>query len=106
MRHVSILTAAASFVLVIAACASEGEPIPAGNQEEQKPAATPLPEADAAPPPAKKCAPSCATDDDCANSCPTPTTGRACCDVASGMCFSHNQATCPAPTNSSSSGGY
>ena len=44
------------------------------------------------------CAPTCTADSDCALTCaPAPAGSSNCCDKMNGMCFTSDQATCPAP---------
>lgn len=43
---------------------------------------------------AKVCVNGCKTDSECQSSCPAATE-LYCCDVQSGVCFKHNQTSCP-----------
>ena len=45
----------------------------------------------------QQCVSQCATDDDCANSCPQVPNGVNCCDTSTGICYAFNSSTCPAP---------
>ncbi|NOU27423.1 MAG: hypothetical protein HOO96_05890 [Polyangiaceae bacterium] len=46
----------------------------------------------------KACVPTCKTDSDCANSCPSVTSGSNCCDVGTNVCFRSASSSCPVPT--------
>lgn len=43
----------------------------------------------------KTCVTTCATDSDCANSCPATQGATACCDGATKTCFNSQDAVCP-----------
>jgi hypothetical protein len=86
----------------LAACANSAEVPPETSEapiepapETKLPASTP----NTAPttPPEKKCAPSCATDSDCTNSCPALAGGVQCCDTKTKTCWGSKTSSCPAP---------
>jgi hypothetical protein len=85
-------------LVVVVACAADGEPIQdAMEVETAEPAKMP----DTAPPredpPAKVCVSSCTQDSECQNSCPALDTGIQCCDAATSVCFASAAAACPVP---------
>lgn len=83
--------------LVVAACAGGSEVPPAGDDESTQ-NATAKSDAgqDAGKDEAKKCVSSCSSDDDCANSCPAPTSGGPqCCDLVTKTCFHTQESVCP-----------
>jgi hypothetical protein len=45
----------------------------------------------------QQCVSQCATDDDCANSCPQVPNGVNCCDTSTGICYAYSSTVCPAP---------
>lgn len=52
------------------------------------------------------CAPTCASDSDCALTCaPAPTGSSNCCDKATSICFVSDQASCPVPPPPPDGGG-
>jgi hypothetical protein len=44
-----------------------------------------------------QCIAQCTSDDDCSGSCPEVPNGVSCCDISTGICYSYNDAVCPAP---------
>jgi len=86
---------------LVAACATSAE-VPDENKQtadQTAPAETKLPppsQTDAAPA-EKKCAPSCASDSDCAATCPASGGATPCCDLATKTCYNSASATCPKP---------
>jgi hypothetical protein len=49
------------------------------------------------PPPEPKCVSSCASDVECANSCPALAGGVQCCDLTTRICFGSKTSSCPKP---------
>ena len=98
----SAFAVTALLVAALAACANSAEvpaedtspALPAPAPETKLPAATPP-----APPPEKKCVQTCATDADCANSCPALAGGSQCCDAKSKVCWGSKTAACPKPAD-------
>lgn len=110
VKSVAVVTVGLSVASIFAAvaCAST-EPVPdmieaQETTEDKKPSTTipetpdkkEEPEPDAGPP-TKTCVSSCASDSQCANSCPTPMSGQSCCDVATNTCYTSATSTCPKP---------
>ena len=93
---------AVTAVLIAAACANSAD-VPAteeSNATEPPPAAPKLPPASKpTPPEEKKCAPSCTTDSDCANSCPALAGGVQCCDTKTNTCWGSKTSSCPKPVD-------
>jgi hypothetical protein len=89
-------------VFIVMACAStEDVPLQATPEKDAAPApASKVPEAsaDPDPEPIKKCVSKCSSDDDCQNSCPSPSSGAYCCDEATGTCYNNASSTCPQPS--------
>ena len=52
------------------------------------------------------CVASCATDEQCQNSCPAPSSGISCCDTATSACFTSQTTACPVPQDLSTVGPY
>lgn len=46
---------------------------------------------------APTCVTSCSADSECQNSCPSTTSGSACCDTATHKCYHNTASTCPVP---------
>ena len=46
-----------------------------------------------------QCVPSCTSDTDCQNSCPSVPNGINCCDTATGICYANASSTCPVPVD-------
>jgi hypothetical protein len=94
----------------LAACANSAE-VPAEEtapteppppETNKIPASTPAPAS--TPPPEKKCAPSCATDSDCTNSCPALAGGVQCCDTKTKTCWGSKTSSCPKPADTADAG--
>ena len=86
----------------LTACGGNGAPVPVAKDLGN------FIVADASEPPdlAKVCAPSCATDSDCQNSCPATSQGTACCDTLTSTCFPTTASICPMPVDMSIPGQY
>lgn len=106
MRSASFVTVGLSLgaLVVAVACASTEEvpatPDPEPTETQEPPTtipATTTPEEEEPPPPAKTCVAKCTTDSECQSSCPTPSSGLSCCDVATGTCYTNGSGTCPVP---------
>ncbi len=108
-------SAFAASLVILAACASSGgtgttvaEPDSSAPKTNRKPP-TPVPPpvvvvvADAAPP--RVCLDSCISDEDCANSCPSVSSGSQCCDVETGSCYRSSENVCPLPQVRDAGGG-
>ena len=46
-----------------------------------------------------QCVPSCTSDTDCQNSCPSVPNGINCCDTATGICYANASSSCPVPVD-------
>jgi hypothetical protein len=46
-----------------------------------------------------QCVPTCSSDMDCQNSCPTVPNGINCCDTSTGICYAYASTTCPVPSD-------
>lgn len=104
----AILAVSASAFLVAACASSGGTGTGTGPVDSGVPATNQKPSTvvDAAPPPpVKECVGSCTTDDDCANSCPSVSTGANCCDTNTGECYRESASVCPVHEPDNGGGG-
>lgn len=99
--------AVTALVAALAACANSAD-VPAEETSPTEPAPPPaetkVPASTPASTPAgstpdKKCAPTCATDSDCTNSCPALAGGVQCCDLKTKTCWGSKTSACPAATD-------
>ena len=101
--------AVTALLVGLAACANSAEPPPdtgngVDNATTEPPPDTKVPASTPASTPAitpadKKCAPTCATDSDCTNSCPALAGGVQCCDLKTKTCWGSKTSACPAPAD-------
>jgi hypothetical protein len=93
--------AVTALLLTVVACANSADVAPVQEAQPTDPApAAKIPPAS----PTKACAPSCATDADCQNSCPALAGGVQCCDTKAKTCFGSKTAACPTTTTPADAG--
>lgn len=94
------LSGAFGAALFVVACASSSPDVNTVTPPatDQKPKDAGVVVVDAAPPEQPKvCVSACTSDDECANSCPTVSTGSNCCDLDTNTCYRSAEAVCPVP---------
>lgn len=94
-------TVLALSIVALTGCAASAEGdddsglLDAAIKVDSAPAKDAAPKKDSGPP--AQCVNTCASDQDCENSCPAVPNGVNCCDTSTGICYAYSSTICPEP---------